>query len=48
MNVIVKLALDAALKYLEAHPDQVEALVSALFDWGVKELTAFAVAKKAA
>jgi hypothetical protein len=32
MNPILKLALSAALKYLESHPEQIEKLVAQLIE----------------
>lgn len=38
MNPILKLILDALMKYVEAHPDQIEILVKALIDKIVEEV----------
>lgn len=38
MNPLVRLVLNAVLKYLETHPDQIEALVVALLDFLIREL----------
>jgi len=38
MNPILKAMIDALLKYLQDHPDQVEKLVAALIDYLIKQI----------